>query len=416
MNRTSIIILTHNQIYLTYLCLESIRRHTPEPYEIIVVDNGSTDRTVKYLLGQPDVLLIQNETNLGFAKGCNQGYAAATGDTILFLNNDTIVTPGWLTRMLSALYSDTIIGMVGPVSNYVSGRQQIPVHYQDFSEAEAFSIQHAAQHKGQRSDERRIVGFCMLVKREVLEEVGCFDEQYGLGNYEDDDLCLRVLNSGYRIQIVYDSFIHHFGHMTMGILNESSLHELLVLNREKARQKWGADIHSLIYKEPATMSVIVPIGPATSCRQLKQMMESVRHLADEWILLGNQPSDEVKDYVSGLTCRVITSELGDSGVPDWSYMRSAATKQYLLWMNPEEWFAGAQARRLAGVKLQLDGDANGISILYNMKLSSADSGLVTLRRIRMVRREAEFSWNAAIHEFIPNPAAIRNTDICLTLQ
>nr|WP_268893102.1 glycosyltransferase family 2 protein [Paenibacillus lutrae] len=406
--------MTHNQIYLTYLCLESIRRHTSVPYEIIVVDNGSTDRTVKYLLGQPDLNLIQNATNLGFAKGCNQGYAAATGDTILFLNNDTIVTPGWLTRMLSALYSDDTIGMVGPVSNYVSGRQQIPVSYQDFSEAEAFSIQHAARYEGKRLDERRVVGFCMLIKREVLAEVGVFDEQYGLGNYEDDDLCLRVINNGYRIQIIYDSFIHHFGHMTMGILHESNLNQLLVLNRDKARLKWGADIHSLIYKEPATITVIVPVRPTAVCLQLQQMVESIGQLADEWIVLGDNVSEEMQACLSDLVCPVINVDQSDSEQPNWSFLRSAATGQYLLWMNPEEWMTPVDARRFAGVKLQLDSLEDGVSILQH-RLAGSD--LKTVRRTRMVRREADFSWNPAAHEFNLNPAAvIRHTDISFTLK
>src|SRR4051812_33695377 len=129
MNKTSIIILTCNQLHITHMCLESIRCYTDEPYELIVVDNGSTDETVNYLKSQADVKVILNDKNLGFAKGCNQGMEVATGDTLLFLNNDTIVTSNWLTTMLQVLYKDEDIGVVGPVTNYASGQQQIAVGY-----------------------------------------------------------------------------------------------------------------------------------------------------------------------------------------------------------------------------------------------------------------------------------------------
>src|SRR5690242_14052768 len=100
---TSIVILTHNQLPLTEKCLDSIRQHTND-YELIVVDNGSSDGTVAYLKSQTDAIVHENEENLGFAKGCNQGIALATGENILFLNNDTVVTMHWLENMLRVLY------------------------------------------------------------------------------------------------------------------------------------------------------------------------------------------------------------------------------------------------------------------------------------------------------------------------
>jgi cellulose synthase/poly-beta-1,6-N-acetylglucosamine synthase-like glycosyltransferase len=101
-SRTSIIILTHNQLSFTEMCLHSLRLFTPEPNQLIVVDNHSTDGTVDFLRRQADVQLIENATNRGFPAGCNQAIRIATGDQILLLNNDTIVTPGWLGRLLAA--------------------------------------------------------------------------------------------------------------------------------------------------------------------------------------------------------------------------------------------------------------------------------------------------------------------------
>ena len=116
---TSIIILTYNQLAHTKNCLASIRQFTrPEEYEIIVVDNCSTDETVAWLKQQKDIRAIFNNENKGFPAGCNQGIRIARGSEILLLNNDTIVTPNWLNNLKRALYSDASIGAVGPVTNY----------------------------------------------------------------------------------------------------------------------------------------------------------------------------------------------------------------------------------------------------------------------------------------------------------
>ncbi len=126
--KTSIIVLTYNQLALTKQCLESIWKHTNNDcIEVIVIDNGSHDGTRDYLKQITSIKAIFNKTNEGFAKACNQGLEAASGDNILFLNNDTVVTNQWLEPMIKLLYQDDKIGMVGPVSNYVSGPQQVPV-------------------------------------------------------------------------------------------------------------------------------------------------------------------------------------------------------------------------------------------------------------------------------------------------
>jgi GT2 family glycosyltransferase len=148
---TSIILVTHNQLIYTKLCVQSIKRQTAEPFELVFVDNGSTDGTVEWMKelgkavedrgsriedrgveqgseisgqksegnGPVRVTVIANAENRGFPAAANQGIRAASGRQILLLNNDTMVTAGWLGRMLKALESDPQIGMVGPVSNFV---------------------------------------------------------------------------------------------------------------------------------------------------------------------------------------------------------------------------------------------------------------------------------------------------------
>jgi O-antigen biosynthesis protein len=241
--RTSIIILTYNQLSFTKQCLDSIYRNTnEEDIEIIIVDNGSSDGTIDYLKKSPGLKTVFNETNAGFAKGCNQGLDIATGQAILFLNNDTIVTKNWLESMITLLYSDEKIGMVGPVSNYVNGPQQIPVDYSDIEAIQDFSSKYCESQRGKSKLVLRLVGFCLLVRRELLDKIGGFDERFEYGSFEDDDLCLRAVKSGYQLQIVMDSFVHHHGHATFTGNEDLNIQYLYSANRQKYIDKWNINL------------------------------------------------------------------------------------------------------------------------------------------------------------------------------
>jgi GT2 family glycosyltransferase/Flp pilus assembly protein TadD len=215
----SIIILTWNQSAFTQECLTSIERHTPEPHEVIIVDNGSTDGTVTRLRelvkSRQHYSLIENNENLGFSHGCNQGIEASKGRAILLLNNDTVVTPGWLSGLQECLDSGADVGIVGPMTNSISGIQMVPaVGYSDTAGLDAYAVDFRKKYRGRRIPLRRIVGFCMLFRRELAERVGLLDERFGSGNFEDDDYCLRAALEGYRNLVAGDVFIHHHGSAT----------------------------------------------------------------------------------------------------------------------------------------------------------------------------------------------------------
>ncbi|UHA74509.1 glycosyltransferase family 2 protein [Paenibacillus sp. 481] len=236
---TSIIIPTYNHLDLLKQCVESIQTHTSTPYEIIVVDDASEDETAHFLLNQMSHLRFHaHETNRGFAAAVNTGLMMAKGQTICVLNNDTIVTTNWLNNMLNCLNSDPDIGVVGPVTNFISGDQQIPVpykqlkHMQEF--AEAFNVPNAS--KWQRTD--RLVGFCMLFRRELFETTGYLDEGFEIGNFEDDDYMIRIRLNGRKLMIARDSFIHHFGSMSMKQLGDR-ITEINDRNGSFFSAKWG---------------------------------------------------------------------------------------------------------------------------------------------------------------------------------
>lgn len=242
---TSIIIPTYNQLAYLKSCIESIVDHTDLPYEIIVVDNASTDGTADYLhslSGQVRYRLL--DSNRGFAGATNMGLMMAKGQSLLLLNNDTIVTDHWLENMLTCLNSDPLIGMVGPVTNYISGSQQIEVPYGNVEEMHEFARDFNRSDSTKWHVTDRLTGFCLLFRRELLERTGYLDEGYAIGNFEDDDYNVRVRLQGYLLVVARDTFIHHFGSVSIKALGS----ELAAVNQNNSgyySEKWG-NPHELI--------------------------------------------------------------------------------------------------------------------------------------------------------------------------
>lgn len=244
---TSMVLLTYNQLQYTRLCVESIFKHTHSPFELIVVDNGSKDGSVEYLTSLSRagtacirIKVITNKINNGFAGGCNQGLAVARGEQLLLINNDVVVTPGWLSTLSKTLRLPHV-GFCGPVSNCVAGHQLVKEVAYDVSTLnglEQFSIDHAHQHAGQIIHNWRLVGFCLLIKREVIKKIGGLDERYEIGSFEDDDFCLRAYLSGHKGVIAKDCFIHHFGSRSF-LGNNIDLRDQLQENWKTFKNKWA---------------------------------------------------------------------------------------------------------------------------------------------------------------------------------
>lgn len=227
-------------------CINSIRNYTLVPFEIIVVDNGSTDGTVKYCIRE-GIRFVSLPKNLGFPAACNYGLSFATGDNLLLLNNDIVVTLGWLSNMLTCLHSSDDIGIVGPTTNYVSGKQKASdVHYENLQQLHQMSAKLNELNRKKWRQVERIVGLCFLMKREVFERIGFFDERFSPGHYEDDDYCIRARLSGYRLMLAGDVFIHHHGSKSFLMLGQEQINHLLIQNHRKFIDKWGVDPHQYI--------------------------------------------------------------------------------------------------------------------------------------------------------------------------
>jgi GT2 family glycosyltransferase len=237
----SIVTLSWNAPHHTELAVASIRERTRTPYEIIIVDNGSNPEALERVraLAGPDVRIIENDRNYGFAYGCNQGMAAARGTHVVLLNNDVIVTDGWLEALLDAHRRDPLVGISAPRSNSVAGHQQIADgNYADLTQMIAFARERSRRERGIVYATDRVIGFCMCISRAAIASVGGIDTRYGIGNFEDDDYCVRVRAAGYRIVVCEDAFIHHFGSVSFKA-NNVDYGATMLANWKIFAERWG---------------------------------------------------------------------------------------------------------------------------------------------------------------------------------
>jgi len=235
----SIVIPVHNNLEMTEACLDSIGVYTPEPHEVVVVDNGSTDGTRERLSRREDVKLICNPENLGFARAVNIGIRASSGNYVVVLNNDVLVTPRWLSNLLYCAESSPDVGAVGPVTANCSGCQRVPVSFASTEQMVGFAEAWNRPDPGKWFETDRLVAFCLLVKRGVFDRVGLFDERFGQGNFEDDDFCLRVRAAGCRLLVAGDTYVHHVGSATFA-RSKVDYGMLMGVNRGKFTHKWAS--------------------------------------------------------------------------------------------------------------------------------------------------------------------------------
>lgn len=216
----SIIVPVYNALEFTITCLNKLFNTSAGfEFEIIAINNGSETDTREWLDAQaqkyPNLTVIHNEKNQGFSAAVNQGISQASGYFVIVLNNDTIPGEGWLERLVHAAKQNPGFGVLSPVTNYVGEGPQIDLEAFDLSvsEVDSYAIK-ISQRNEIIVEPRRLVFFCVLIRRELIDLIGGLDAGYIRGNFEDDDYCFRTIVAGYQLGIVSNAFVYHHGSAT----------------------------------------------------------------------------------------------------------------------------------------------------------------------------------------------------------
>jgi len=244
--KVSIIIPVHNQWSHTYQCLSSILEHTHDvAYEVILADDGSQDETAHVSSWIDNLTVVRTESSRGFVLNCNNAAKYAKGKYLVFLNNDTLVTDGWLMELCNLIESDSAIGAVGPKLLFPDGRLQEAGGIV-WSDASGWNY-------GRYDDPERpeynyvkqvdyISGACLMVRKELWERIGGFDERYVPAYYEDTDLAFEIRRLGYTVMYQPKSVVYHLEGASHGTDIHSGIKKSQEINSKKFLEKWSAEL------------------------------------------------------------------------------------------------------------------------------------------------------------------------------
>lgn len=287
-HQCDIILPVYNGLGYAKECIKSIIKLTPkELYHLYVIDDCSDTVTEQYLAtlitSDLNITLIRNKTNLGFLKSCNKGIEQSNAEYVLLINSDVIVVEDWLNRLLTCADSDSNIASVNPLTNHASQISIPIVPGSNFISMDCF-IRQISQR--QYPDVVTGVGFCMLLRRSALDDVGVFDEIYGHGYCEESDLCMRLTTKGYRTVVADNVYVFHKGSVSFKNRDERYQN-----NRKIFDSRW-LDIYKKQYKafrkaDPLSYirnSVKAPQrwSPLTSMRETYRKIRN-RYQADNYL-------------------------------------------------------------------------------------------------------------------------------------
>lgn len=269
--KASVVIVSYQNLGRIRDCLESMARYTDYPdYEVVVVDNGSDAEVVSFLrqfaARDARFKLVEAESNLGFARANNVGIAHISPDSkyVVLLNNDTVVTQGWLGSLVQRL-QDPAIGLVGPVT-WPAGTAneaaiEVPYRGDDMGAMQAFASRIRRDNSGSSFDIPMLAFYCVAARRSLFDAVGPLDENFGIGMFEDDDYSIRVRNAGFRVVCARDVFIHHVGRSSFGKLEDAVYRNLFEKNRAYYEGKWG-----VAWRPPAARQAVPRLEQADAER------------------------------------------------------------------------------------------------------------------------------------------------------
>jgi GT2 family glycosyltransferase len=434
----SIIVPCWDQLSFTRLCLKALFRHTRRPFELVAVDNGSNDGTGTYLAGVADaapvpVTVLSNPTNRGFPAAINQGLKAARGEYLVLLNNDAVVTDGWLDQLVALARAevDAPIGLVGPMSNYATPPQLVEgVPYTDLEQMQAFARRWREEHRGQWLTAGKLSGFCLLLKRAVYEAVGGLDEQFGLGFFDDDDLAERARRAGFALAVAHDLFVHHFGSRTFRG-NGLDAGRLLEENGRRFAEKWGQPSvgPGVLLRPWEGREAAPPRGTRTSPdaatdapsangtrkpsvsltmivrdeeANLPACLSSVAGVFDEIVIVDTGSTDRTREIAQEFGARVFDFVWVDDFAAARNAALAHATGDYAFWLDADDVLDPPERTKLEALLAGLRTDEPAAYVVRCACDPEPDGtgGRTVVDHIRLFPLREDVRWTYRVHEQI----------------
>ncbi|MBL7085358.1 MAG: glycosyltransferase family 2 protein [Candidatus Omnitrophica bacterium] len=279
-----IVIPVWNQLEYTKECLNSLFKSTSFPFRLIVVDNASDTRTAQYLdsikeKNPEQVSLIRNSENLGFIKAVNQGIKESAAPYVCLLNNDTQVAEGWLTEMVKVADTRDDIGIVNPNSNTLGWKSKK-------RHSPETVAQELKPYSGEYSKLPWASGFCMLIKRKVIQEIGLFDQIYGMGTFEDADFSKRAQRAGFLSVCAKAAYVYH--RERRSFIKFKKFDRDFERNRQIFFAKWGR-IERILY-------ILTKHNPAYTERINTEAVKLACQGSIIWIFLKGKDSQGINEH------------------------------------------------------------------------------------------------------------------------
>ena len=310
-NTVDIIIPTYNAYEYVVDCVNSVKHNTNDvPYRFVFVNDASPDIRIKQFFlkeKKKQDIYIENDTNLGFVQTANKGLSTSQINDVVLLNTDTIVSGGWLSSLQKAIYKKKNTATANPLSNNASiySMKDLSVLNEQLSINEVGKIIKTSS-LNLNPEVPTSIGFCMYIKRDVLEKVGLLDEVFERGYGEESDFCRRCIDDGYTHILVDDAFVYHKGHVSMlltGDIDENdhgpriSMHEKILRDRYHNYEQDITDFIQSNVMERVTDNVVQNITTRIA-KDRKKILYIIHEAIDGQTIGGTE--FHVRDLTRGL--------------------------------------------------------------------------------------------------------------------